>query len=153
MITFIVAIDRNRAIGAGGRIPWRLPADLKRFRKLTMGHRVVMGRKTYESIGKPLSGRENIVVTRRADFQAPGCTVVHDLESALRDGFVIGGGELYAQALPRARKAYVTEVDTEVQGADTFFPELDSGWKLVEDESREADADNPFRCRFLTYER
>lgn len=157
VVILIVAMDRNRAIGVRGRIPWRLPADLRRFRELTMGHPVVMGRKTFQSIGKALPGRENVVVTRQKNFRAAGCAVVRELEEALRrdgDVFVIGGAEIYGQALPRAGRAYVTEVDTAVPDADAFFPELPAAeWTLVGQEAREADAQNPHRCRFLTYAR
>ena len=150
MIIIIVAMDRNRAIGARGRVPWHLSADLKRFKKLTMGHPIVMGRKTYESIGKPLPGRTNIVITRQTGYDAPGCTVVHRLEDALDrvegDVFVIGGGEIYEQALPLAGKAYVTEVDTEAEDADAFFPELDKSWEREGEERHEG-------FRFVTFVR
>src|SRR5687768_2088907 len=108
-------MDRNRVIGAEGGIPWRLTDDLKRLRRLTMGGTVVMGRKTYESIGKPLTGRRNVIVTRQPRYVAEGCEVVTSLEEALAsDVWVLGGGEIYAQSLPRADRMELTLVDTEV---------------------------------------
>jgi dihydrofolate reductase len=154
MIAIVVAMDRNRVIGARGRLPWRLSVDLKRFKALTLGHAVIMGRKTFESIGKPLAGRKNIVVSRRKDFAAEGCDVARSLDEALQaagggDVYVIGGGEIYAQALPRADRLYVTEIDTEVAGGDAFFPAIDpAAWKLVEDVPAESDG---LRCRFKLF--
>lgn len=155
MISIIVAMDRNRVIGFQGKIPWRLPADLKRFRQLTMGHAVIMGRKTFQSIGGPLPGRTNIVVTRQKEFRAEGCTVVHSLQEALQvagpDPFVIGGAELYAQALPLADRLYITEVDTCAPRGDAYFPEIDPAqWQPVEEQSGE---DNNLRYRWRTYVR
>lgn len=155
MISIIVAMDKNRVIGFEGKIPWRLPADLKRFKQLTMGHAVIMGRKTFESIGKALPGRTNIVVTRQKDYRAAGCTVVNSLQEALKvagkDPFVIGGGELYAQALPLADRLYITEVDLRVPKRDAHFPEINrKDWKLVEEQSGE---DNNLQFRYLTYDR
>ena len=112
----------NGVIGRENRLPWRLPADLRRFKSVTMGKPVIMGRKTYESIGKPLPGRSNIVVTRDPDYRAPGCQVVHSLEQALEAGaghaevMVIGGAKLYRQALGRAQRMYLTLVRAEVEG-------------------------------------
>ena len=126
-LAVIAAMARNRVIGAGNRLPWRLPADLKRFRALTTGHRVVMGRKTFESIGKPLPGRENVIVTRNPGFAAPGCIVAGSLEEALSDSrlpppvFCMGGAELYAQALPLADEIYLTEIDADFEG-DASMP-------------------------------
>jgi len=137
VVSLIVAMDRNRVIGAGGRLPWHIPEDLKRFRRLTLGHHVVMGRKTWESIGRALPGRTNIVVTRDRNFAAESVLVAHSLEAALalalrdKEVFVIGGGELYAQALPLADRLYITEVHGEFAG-DTWFPEPPAGaWREV----------------------
>ncbi len=158
MLSLIVAMARNRVIGAGGKLPWHLPADLKRFKEITMGRPVIMGRKTFESIGKPLPGRTNIVVTRRRSWTAKGCRVAHSLEEAIAaagegEVFVIGGGELYAAALPQADRLYLTEVDADVPG-DVRFPEVDlSRWRLVEEATHEADAKNPYRCRFRVLEK
>lgn len=156
----------NRVIGCDNRLPWRLPNDLKRFRRLTVGHPVIMGRKTYESIGKPLPGRTNIVVTRTRGYLAPGCAVVDSLEAALkaadeaphdppehREAFVIGGAELYAQTLPLAQRIYLTLVHAEVEG-DTFFPEFDlSGWCEVSREDHGPDEQHAYAYSFITLER
>jgi len=131
-VSLIAAISKyDRAIGEGGTLPWHLSPDMQRFKELTMGHPVIMGRKTYESIGKALPGRENIVVTRNTDYQAPKTTVVNSIEAALErageldheEVFVIGGGEIYKLALPFADKLYLTLVDKRVPGADAFFPD------------------------------
>jgi dihydrofolate reductase len=167
MIALVVAMDRRRVIGRDNRLPWRLPDDMQRFKALTLGHAVVMGRKTYESIGRPLAGRRNLVLTRRADYAAPGTTVVHSLEQALacaRAGqpgggagapvFVIGGADLYAQALPLADRLYVTHVATTVAGGDATFPEIDpAAWRAVAREEHPADARHPFPFSYVTYER
>ena len=137
-VSLIVAMAENRAIGLDGGMPWHISADLRNFRQLTLGHPVVMGRKTYQSIGGALPGRANIVVTRNQDFRAPDADVVHDLEEALvkaaaiaeiegtEEVFVIGGAEIYAQAVGRAQRVYLTEVHQELPG-DAFFPELARG--------------------------
>lgn len=140
-LSIIVAMDLNRVIGVDNTLPWHLPEDLKRFKALTMGHCVIMGRKTFESIGKALPGRTNIVVTRRSDYAAKGCTVVHSLEEALAaakddpEPFLIGGAELFEQALPRAAKIYLTRVETRVPRGDVYFPELSADWKLFHEEA------------------
>lgn len=152
-------MSRNRVIGAHGAIPWHLPEDLKRFKRLTLGHHIIMGRKTWESIGRPLPGRAAVVVTRQRDYRAQGALVMHSLEDAIAacagdsEIFVTGGAELYARALPRASRLYLTTVDAEVSG-DTVMPEFElSGWREVFSESFAADARHryPFRCE--TYER
>ena len=126
-VALIAAMARNRVIGANNRMPWHLPVDLKRFRTLTTGHRVVMGRKTFASLGKPLPGRDNVVVSRDAGFSAPGCTVASSLAEALTGStlpppiFCIGGAQLYAAALPLASEIWLTEIDAEFDG-DTFMP-------------------------------
>ncbi|MBI2296541.1 MAG: dihydrofolate reductase [Betaproteobacteria bacterium] len=153
-LSIIVAMARNRVIGAKGAIPWRLPDELKRFKALTMGHHVIMGRKTWESIGRPLPGRASVVVTRQRGYRAPGALVVHSLEDAVavcggdKEAFVIGGAELYAQALPLADRLYLTTVDADIPG-DTYLPEFESsGWREVSAESFAADERHryPFRC-------
>ena len=129
-IALIVAVSRNRVIGRGGQLPWHLPADLRRFKRLTMGHHLIMGRKTFESIGRPLPGRTSIVVTRRLDYAPPGVLIAGSIPAALqlaaadREVFFVGGGEVYGQALPLCHKIYLTEVAADVAG-DTLFPELD----------------------------
>jgi dihydrofolate reductase len=127
MISIIVAVARGGVIGADGRMPWHLPEDLRMFRKLTMGGVVVMGRKTFESIGKPLPGRTNVVITRQTDFHPEGAEVVHSLGEALEkhpDCFIIGGAEIYRQALPLADRLYMTKIKTAYKG-DTIFPKTD----------------------------
>ncbi len=159
IISLVAAMARNRVIGSQGKIPWQLPADLKHFKELTYGHPVIMGRKTYESIGKPLSGRKNIVISREPDFRAEGCIVSRSFEEALESAksseevFVIGGGQIYKLALPYAGKIYLTVIDAEIAG-DTFFPKFDeSEWQLVNSESHQSDEKNPYNYRFLVYEK
>jgi dihydrofolate reductase len=157
-ISVIVAMAKNRAIGNKGKIPWHLPADLARFKKLTLGHAVVVGRKTYESIGRPLPGRRNIVVTREQDYIAPGCEVAESLDSAFRlagDGevFVIGGAEIYRQALPVAKRIYLTLVDGEFP-ADSYFPEIDGrDWRETENTPGVEDEKNSLKHSFVVLER
>lgn len=158
MISIIVALAKNRVIGIENRLPWRLPGDMQWFRQQTLGKTVVMGRKTYESLGKPLPDRRNVVVTRARDFTAPGCTVVHSLDEALglaqeTELMVIGGEEIYRQTLPRADRLYLTLVDSEVEG-DAWFPEFDWGaWREIERIPRPADERNPYAYSFLILER
>ena len=159
-ISLIAAMAANRSIGIDGRLPWHLPADLKRFKALTMGHTMIMGRKTYESIqGGPLPGRETIVITRQHGYASPGVQVVHTLEDALEkagDGevFVAGGEEIFRLALDRNRadRIYLTRIEKDYPG-DTFFPEFDeSAWKVVEREDFPATERNP-AFTFLTLDR
>ena len=158
-ISLIAALDRNGVIGEGGKIPWRLPADLRYFKRVTMGKPLVMGRKTYESIGRPLPGRQNIVLTRQRDFEAPGCTVVHSVEEALaaagdaEEVMVAGGGSVYRQFLSCADRLYLTFVDTTAEG-DTTFPHFDRGrWQLVFEEVHPPDEQNAFSYRFTIFEK
>lgn len=158
MISLIVALDKNGVIGKGGTLPWHLPADLKRFKELTLGHHVIMGRKTYESIGKPLPGRTNVIVTRQHDYKADGCRIVHSLDAAFMtsqqdpESFVIGGGDLFEQAMRFAEKIYLTQVETSVDDGDTWFPTIDrERWKLIERVECEADEKNHYRYAYLTY--
>lgn len=148
-------MDRNRVIGVGGKMPWHLPDDLKRFRRLTNGGTVVMGRKTFESIGRALPGRRNIVVTHRPDFDAPGCEVVASLDDALReDAFVIGGGEIYAQALPRADRMELTLVDVRLPDGDTYFPAWrEDEWRELRREHHPPDARHEYAFDYVTFER
>ena len=134
-LALIVAYARNRVIGRDGDLPWRYPEDLQHFKHVTLGHSILMGRKTFESIGRALPGRRNLVITRQADFEAPGCDVFTDFDVAVRSAqrrddlpFVIGGAAIYALALPHVTHLYLTEIQDEVAG-DTFFPALDeSDW-------------------------
>ncbi len=151
--------DGNNAIGFEGRIPWRLPADFKRFKELTLGHPVVMGRKTFESIGKPLPGRANIVIARGLDFHPEGCRVAHSFDEAVAlagdagEIFVIGGEQIYRLAFPQAQKIYLTRIHGTFEG-DAFFPDIkESEWRLVSSEPHEKNAQNPFAYTFCVYER
>jgi dihydrofolate reductase len=156
-LCLIAALAKNRVIGAGNALPWRLPEDLKHFKALTMGHPVIMGRKTFDSIGKPLPGRRNIVITRSTSFRAEGCEIadspeaaLHALEDCAEEVFVIGGAELYGAFLDRADCMYLTEIDREVEG-DARFPEFDRDqWQET---SREAVAGAALPCAFVTYRR
>ncbi|HEX5962077.1 MAG TPA: dihydrofolate reductase [Rhodanobacteraceae bacterium] len=159
VITLIAALDRNRAIGRAGAMPWHLSDDLKRFKALTLGRPVLMGRKTALAIGRPLPGRPNLVLTRGVDAPFDGQVVVHSLGEAIdrADGqelCVIGGGEVYALALPRATRMHLTEIDTATPGADTFFPEYDPReWREVAREHHPIDARHPLAFDFVEYER
>lgn len=150
---------KNRVIGAGGRIPWHLPNELRLFKRITMGHHLVMGRKTYESIGRLLPGRTTVIVTRQAGYRVAGALVAHSLDEAIasctgdEEVFVIGGGELYRAALPRADRIYLTIVDAEPAG-DTYMPEIDwNAWRETSAESFGADAKHPYAYRFAVYDR
>lgn len=158
MISLIVAMDKNRVIGVDNQLPWHLPADLKRFKALTMGHHIIMGRKTYESIGKPLPGRKTVIVTRQHDYKAEGCFVVHSLDAAVmmtrgdEHAFIIGGADLFQQSLPYADRVYLTEIELKVPRGDTYFPELPaSQWQLVEREDHKPDEKNQYAYSYLTY--
>lgn len=159
MISLIVAAADNDVIGRDGELPWRLADDLKHFRRITIGKPVIMGRRTWESIGRPLPGRHNIVITRRANTVAPGCTVVDSAEAAIaaagaaEELLVIGGAEIYSLFLPRARRIYMTRVHAEPDG-DVRFPPVDwSAWSAADAERHSADAANDFDYTFITYTR
>lgn len=161
IISLIGAASDNNVIGQLGQIPWKLPDDLKYFKEKTMGKPIIMGRKTFDSMGKPLPGRTNIVVTRRQDLKLDGVLITDSLESALKlaekekpeEIMVIGGGEIYRQALPHASRIYLTRVHTTVEG-DAFFPEFsEDEWELLSEEKHEKDARNEFDYTYLTYER
>lgn len=148
----------NRVIGRDNQLPWRMPADLKRFRAITMGKAVLMGRATYESIGRPLAGRHNIVLTRDATYQAEGCTVAHSIDEALRAAgpgeiMVIGGGRVYEQMLAVADRIYLTLIDAQFEG-DTVFPAIKkSNWQEVSREVFPADDRNPYNFAFILLEK
>ena len=159
MISIIVAASTNNVIGSKGELPWRISADLKRFKQLTMGKPIVMGRLTWESIGRPLPGRQNIVITRQAGFAAEGCVIVDSPAGALaaagdaEEIMIIGGSQIYDLFLPKAGRLYITRVDAIVEG-DAFFPAVDdSDWELVEKEPWPASEANEFAFEFRTYER
>jgi len=158
-VNLIVAMARNRVIGRNNQMPWHLPADFAWFKKNTLGHPVIMGRKTFESIGRPLPGRRNIVISRNAQWQAPGCEVFNSLEDALasclphEQVFVIGGSVLFAAAIPLADRIYLTEVDAEPEG-DVFFPDLqEAPWREFSREHLVADAKNAHAMDFVILQR
>lgn len=157
-IHLIFAMDRNRTIGIDNRLPWRLPADMAHFVHTTTGHAVLMGRKTYESIGKPLKDRLNVILTRDPNYTAEGCEIVHSVEEAMERFrgqvlFVIGGAEVYKLFLPYADHIHMTRIDFAFDG-DAFFPEYDEkDWILVEERQGLKDERNPYDYQFLTYRR
>ena len=159
IISLVVAAANNNAIGKDGKMPWHLSNDMKHFKNITWGMPVIMGRKTFESLGKPLSGRKNIVITRQ-DFKADGAAIVKNFDDALfvakdtdaKEVFVIGGGEIYRLAFEKAKRIYLTRVKGEPDG-DTFFPELDKEWYLASQEDHEADEKNSYAYSFQTWER
>lgn len=152
----IVAMDENRVIGYQNRLPWHLPADLQHFKKITMGKPILMGRKTFESIGRPLPGRENIILTRNQDFNVAGCVVVHTLQDAFQnrsDIFLIGGAELFQQLLPQTQRIYLTLIHHKFVG-DTYFPDLiDTEWNEIESQTFPADEKNRYSYTFKIYGR
>jgi dihydrofolate reductase len=157
-ISLIVAMTRNHVIGRGGTMPWHLPADLQRFKQLTMDKPIIMGRKTFEALGGILPGRRHIVISRRQDYQAPDAEVVKSLDAALaaaqkakpREAFVIGGSEIFREALPRADRLYMTLIDADIEG-DTCFPTLKpSDWQEAERATRAPDDKNPHPLTFVT---
>ena len=157
MISFIFAMDRNRVIGKDNQLPWHLPNDLKFFKETTHGHAVIMGRKTHESIGRPLPERRNLVLTTQQGYEAPGCEVVHAVDELPLDTaeelFVIGGAEIYRALLPVADRLYVTHIDAEFEG-DAFFPEIDPAvWTAVSETEGVVDERNRHAHRFVVYER
>jgi dihydrofolate reductase len=159
-IAFVVAVDRNRVIGKDGALPWRLPDDMRHVREVTMGKPLIMGRRTYDSIGRALPGRTNIVLTRDPAFHADGVLVARTPEDAVRlagdvpEIIVFGGAGVFARFLPSAERIYLTEVDTAVEGGDTFFPELDrSEWREVERREHPRDERHAFAFRLITLDR
>ncbi len=155
-------MSRNRVIGVDNDLPWNLPADMKYFMRTTRHHHVIMGRKTFESMGIPLKNRTNIVITREAFYAASGILVAHSLQEALQiadshgetEVFIIGGAEIYRLALPVLDRIYLTEIDLVVEHGDAFFPELDlSEWRLVFEENHEPDEKNLYAYSFKTYEK
>lgn len=161
IISLIVAMDEQRGIGKDGKLPWHLSSDLKRFRALTMGHHIIVGRKTYESIGKPLPGRHTIVVTRSESYKPEGCLIAHSVEEAIRvarergetEAFVCGGAAIYAGALPGADRLYLTLVHTTVE-ADVFFPAIEQqAWTEKESSSHAKDEKNQYPLTFKLLEK
>jgi dihydrofolate reductase len=159
IVSLIAAMAENRVIGRDGGLPWRLPKDLQHLKKLTLDHTVIMGRKTFDEIRRPLTNRRNVVITRNPAFHPHGVTVVPSLKEALALGatedevFVLGGGEIFRLALPRADRIYLTVVHASLPG-DTFFPPFDGGaWALDEEERHEADEKHAYAFTFRTYSR
>ena len=164
-LTIVAALDRNGVIGRGGELPWHLPDDLKRFKRMTMGHCLIMGRRTYDSIGRVLPGRVSIVITRHPQEVAPAdrLLVASDLDTALdlvattdmdhREAFVVGGGQIYELALPRAEQLYLTRVQTSVEG-DVYFPEIDyDDWRVMMQDIHPADEKHEFEFVTQRWER
>jgi dihydrofolate reductase len=157
-LTIVVAISENRAIGKDNKLLWRLPKDLKHFKEITTGHTIIMGRKTYESVGKPLPNRRNIIITRQA-ITIEGCEVVNSIDAAIdlckdeQEVFIVGGSEIYKQAMKLTDRIYLTIVHKQFE-ADSFFPEIDpKEWKEVHREDHEPDEKNLLPYSFITYER
>ena len=162
-LSILVAMARNRVIGQKNQLPWHLPADLKHFKSLTMGHPIVMGRKTYESIGRPLPGRTNIIMTHQETFEVPGAIVVYSIESALQkcqennavqhESFIIGGENLYRQTLPYCQRLYITEIQKDFDG-DAFFPEFDSNeWQEAQRDQHFSEGNDIFEYHFVILDR
>jgi dihydrofolate reductase len=169
MLSLIAAMSENRVIGRDGKLPWHLPADLRHFKNTTRGHTVIMGRRTFESLDRPLPQRTNIVITRNPDYHVDGVTVARTLDEAIdlaerheaaadpapaeREIFILGGEEIFRQTLSRAFRLYLTLVHATVEG-DTFFPKFDPAeWRLVSESHHPADPENEYACTFQIFER
>lgn len=159
MLTIIAAAGENNALGKDNDLVWHLPDDFKRFKRLTSGHHIIMGRKTFESFPKLLPGRKHVIITRKEDYHPDNTSVVHSLDEAIRiskldeQPFIIGGGEIYKIAMEKAEKIELTRVHGEFE-ADTFFPEIDENkWKLVKEEFHDKDEKHKYSFTYLTYER
>ncbi len=158
MLSIIVAADRNNVIGKDNALIWHLPNDLRYFKEKTTGHAIIMGRRTFESVGKPLPNRRNIIITRNSDFKADGCVVVTSLNEALQlvspddENFIVGGEDIYRQALPLADRVYLTRIDHAFEG-DRHFPQLGAEWELTEQTQGIVDDRNAFAHTFQTFTR
>jgi dihydrofolate reductase len=159
MLSIVVALSENNVIGSKNNLPWKLSGDLKRVKVLTMGHHLIMGRKTFESIGRPLPGRTTIIITRKKDYHIEGCLIASSLSEAIElsksdnEAFIFGGGEIFREALPHVKRIYMTRVHAHING-DTFFPEINySEWKEISREEFPADEKNQFPCSVITLER
>ncbi|MDW7616721.1 dihydrofolate reductase [Peribacillus simplex] len=156
MISLIVAMDQNRVIGNNNQLPWHLPADLQYFKKVTMGHPIIMGRKTFESIGRVLPGRENVIVTRNPEYKAEGCLVLHDTleiktfaDNSSDEVFVIGGAEIFKEILPYTDRLYITVIHETFEG-DTFFPVIDENeWDKISSNQGSIDEKNRYAHDFI----
>jgi dihydrofolate reductase len=158
-VSIIVAMSRNRTIGINNTLPWRCPEDLKHFKALTMGHHMIMGRKTFDSIGKALPGRTTVVITRDKYLKIEGCIVTHSLQEALNacsqdtEAFIVGGADIYTQSLALADTLYITEIQHDVEG-DAHFPYFDkNAWQETAREVRSQDSPQPLHYHFVTYQR
>ncbi len=158
-ISIIVAMAQNRTIGVNNTLPWRCPEDLKHFKALTMGHHMIMGRKTYDSIGKPLPGRTTVVVTRDKNLKIEGCLIAHSLDDAIAacasdsQTFIVGGADIYAQSLELADTLYITEIQQDVEG-DAHFPDVDKSiWQESSREIRSQQTPQPLDYHFVTFRR
>ncbi len=158
-ISAICAMSENRVIGKNNKLPWHLPADLQHFKKITMGNPILMGRKTYESIGRPLPGRLNIILTHNTHYQAPGCVIVSSIEDALnaakdyQELFIIGGATIYQELMPLTQRIYMTKISQYIEG-DTFFPAIDpTQWQQVECIDQASDTKNPYQFSFVIFDR
>jgi dihydrofolate reductase len=159
IISFVVAMGKNKVIGKNNSLPWNMPADMKHFKDLTMGKPIIMGRKTFESIGKALPNRTNIIITRDPEYKAEDCVVVHSVDQAIgaagnaEEVMVIGGSQIYKEFLPKVNRMYLTIVEADFEG-DVSFPEYDiKEWKEVAYEEHEKDAENAYDYVFITLER
>ena len=161
LISFIVALDQNRGIGHRGQVPWRLSSDLRRFKALTWGHHIIMGRKTHQSIGRALPGRVNLVISRNENYHPEDCILVASLDQALEyarqagetEAFIIGGAEIFTQAIPLAQRLYLTKVDA-ILPADVFFPSIKkSEWKIIFREEVSASPNDQFSYKYVILER
>ena len=158
-ISAIVAMSKNRVIGRQNQLPWHLPADLRHFKKITLGHPIVMGRNTFTSIGRALPGRRNIVISRNPRFEASGCEVFHSIDGALQavssadEVFIIGGAQLFQECLPKIERIYLTLIHADIAG-DTFFPEIDySRWREMAKENHTPDGENQYSYSFITLQK
>jgi len=158
-LSAIVAMSENRVIGRDNQLPWRLPADLRHFKALTLGKSILMGRKTHESIGRLLPGRRNIIITRNQQFQVPQALVVHSVEAVLNEIcnedelMIIGGAELYRELLPQTQRIYLTMIHAQIEG-DSYFPELTpQEWHKISNEDHPVDTENPYPYSFEIWER
>ncbi len=160
-ISLIAAIGKNNELGKGNTLVWDMPEDLKYFRKTTSGHPVIMGRKTFESIGRPMPKRRNVIITRDESYLRHGVDIVHSLEKALNlfknsneEIFIIGGGDIYKQSMQLADKLYITRIDAEDKEAETFFPEINlNDWQETSREEYNRDEKNPYKYAFVIYQR
>ena len=158
MVSIIVATEKNNGIGNQNALLWHLPNDLKRFKAITSGHPIIMGRKTFDSIGRPLPNRTNIIITKNKDLNIDGCVIVHTLQDAIlacegKDVFIIGGGSIYEQAMEMADMIYLTMVDVSLE-ADTHFPKIDDNvWEIVHSESHSKDEKHQYDYQFIDLKR